>query len=105
MWVNINKTGDYNEIHDHNPYDGTALSGVFYVKTPANCGRIRFYDPRPFITKAPDMQYYNDGNTYHYFDPEPNMLLIFPAWLKHMVEPNKSNEDRISISFNIKLLY
>jgi len=105
MWVNINKQGDWNDIHDHDPYAGTALSGVFYVKTPKNCGRIRFYDPRDTITKAPDMKYYNDGDSYYYFDPEPNLLIIFPAWLKHMVEPNNSAENRISISFNIKFKY
>ena len=105
MWININKTGDYNGMHDHNPYQGTALSGVFYVKTPKNCGRIKLYDPRQFVTNAPDMAYYNNSNTFHYFDPEPNMLLIFPGWLKHLVEPNQSSEPRISIAFNIKLIY
>lgn len=105
MWVNINKKGDWNDIHDHDPYAGTALSGVFYVKTPVNCGKIRFYDPRQFVTKAPDMKYYNDGNHYHYIDPQPNLLIIFPGWLKHSVEPNLSDQDRISVSFNIKFIF
>lgn len=105
MWININKKGDYNGIHDHSPYEGTALSGVFYVQVPENSGKIKLYDPRQFITSAPDMVYYNDRNTYHFFDPMPNMLIIFPAWLKHEVEPNQSDEDRISIAFNIKLIY
>ena len=29
-----------------------------------------------------------------------NKLIIFPSWLEHGVEPNMSNEDRISLSFN-----
>ena len=29
------------------------------------------------------------------------MLLLFPSWLEHEVEANQTNEDRISISFNI----
>ena len=28
-------------------------------------------------------------------------LVLFPGWLKHAVAPNKSYEDRISISFNV----
>jgi len=100
-WVNINKTGDYNDIHDHDSYTGTFLSGVFYVKAPSNCGRIRLYDPRFFVTSAPDMKYYNDNNNYHYFVPEPNFLVLFPGWLKHDVEPNLSSEDRVSVAFNV----
>ena len=105
MWVNINGNGDYNEIHNHNPFLGTALSGVFYVQTPPNSGRIRFYDPRKHYCNAADMLYYNNGYTFHYIDPRPNLLIIFPGWLDHMVETNNSNEDRISISFNIKFEY
>jgi len=100
-WVNINNKNEYNDIHDHNPYAGTFLSGVFYVAAPKDCGRIRLFDPRPYITSAPDMKYYNDGNNYHSFIPEPNLLLIFPGWVKHDVEPNKSDEERISIAFNL----
>jgi hypothetical protein len=102
-WVNVNGKGNYNDIHDHDPYAGTFLSGVFYVKTPANCGRLRLFDPRPFITNAPDMKYYNDSNNYHYFDPKPNLLVLFPGWLKHDVEPNQSDDERISIAFNFRL--
>ena len=29
------------------------------------------------------------------------MLLYFPCWLEHEVEPNNTDEDRISISFNL----
>ena len=47
------------------------------------------------------MRYYNDANTYHWFTPVPNTLIMFPAWLEHDVEPNQSQEERISISFNI----
>ena len=30
----------------------------------------------------------------------PGRLIIFPSWLKHEVEPNMSNENRISLSGN-----
>ena len=29
-----------------------------------------------------------------------NRLIMFPAWLNHCVDPNQSNEIRISVSFN-----
>ena len=34
-------------------------------------------------------------------DSSEDTLLIFPSWLDHYVEPNESDEDRISISFNV----
>lgn len=101
MWVNINGKGNYNVVHNHGPYKGTVLSGVFYVKCPESCGKIKFYDPRNFLTDAPDMEYYNDGDTYWYFEPSENKLLLFPAWLYHSVDPNQSDEDRISVAFNV----
>ncbi len=30
-------------------------------------------------------------------------LIVFPAWLIHSVQPNESETDRISISFNAML--
>ena len=77
------------------------MSGVFYVSCPEGCGKIRFFDPRPNVNTAPDMRYYNDANTHHWFAPVENTLIMFPAWLEHDVEPNQSQEERISISFNI----
>jgi len=105
FWVNINKTNDYNFIHHHGPFTGNALSGVFYVQAPKKCGTIRLYDPRFCLTNAPDLEYYNSGNSFYFFEPEPNLMLIFPSWLQHLVQPNQSEEDRISVSFNIQLDY
>ncbi len=100
-WVNMLGYNAYNERHHHDAHSGAFMSGVFYVKCPEGSGRIRFYDPRPHINTAPDMRYYNAGNTHHWFTPVPNTLLMFPAWLEHDVEINKSKEERISISFNV----
>ena len=100
MWANINGPGHSNERHHHNPHSGTFMSGVFYVKCPENSGSIRFYDPRPHIDTTPDNTYYSDGSKFIDFLPSPNTLLIFPPWLEHSVEPNQSEEDRLSISFN-----
>ena len=100
-WVNINGPGSYNGRHSHDPHEGTFLSGVFYVKCPEESGNIRFFDPRPHIQTAMDMKYYTDSSNYYWFPPVPNTLMMFPSWLEHDVDINKSTEERISISFNI----
>ena len=38
------------------------------------------------------------------FDPVEGMMMMFPSDLLHGVEENKSNKDRISLSFNILVL-
>jgi len=33
--------------------------------------------------------------------PEEGRMYVFPGWLEHGVEENRSNQDRVSISFNV----
>ena len=35
--------------------------------------------------------------------PEKGKLVLFPSWLEHYVEPNLTNENRISLSFDTKI--
>tara|TARA_A100001234_G_scaffold68921_1_gene60693 strand:+ start:8828 stop:9367 length:540 start_codon:yes stop_codon:yes gene_type:complete len=84
MWVNINQYKDFNWPHDHSD---SALAGVYYVKTPNNCGDIAFEHPvEDKMTIMPSVE---------------GRLYIFPAWLRHRVNPNMSREERVSISFNL----
>ena len=105
-WVNINKQGDYNVKHTHPTSD---LSGVLWIKCPDDCGRIEFESSLAFqsykevecYTENLKDEYYID-HTY-YFNPKEGRILVFPSHLAHQVYENKSKEDRISISFNIRL--
>jgi uncharacterized protein (TIGR02466 family) len=33
--------------------------------------------------------------------PEEGRMYVFPSWLEHGVEINRSDRDRVSISFNV----
>ena len=104
-WFNINKCGDYNVWHNHPSSD---LSGVLWIKSPENCGNLKFESPYNF-TSYNELQSYTDDfkeetnfyPTYSY-KPIEGRMLVFPSHLKHEVLENKSNEDRISVSFNIR---
>jgi uncharacterized protein (TIGR02466 family) len=101
LWININEHKDYNRLHEH---PKSILSGVFYVKALENSGNIMFVNDS-------NIKYYindnliNDFNNYNSgmwsLPAVENTLYLFPSWLKHYVEPNLSNESRISISFNL----
>ena len=105
-WVNINKPGDYNVKHTHPTCD---LSGVIWLKAPKDCGNIVFDSPFAFQTYNEVESYtddFRDSNNYnhtYYFNPIEGRIIVFPSHLQHHVLHNKSTEDRISVSFNIRL--
>ena len=103
-WININQKGNLNQMHTH---PGCILSGVYYVKTPEECGNIVFRHPGfdmmerdwiHFISQS-DLNAHNSDNWW--LPAKANTLYIFPSWIKHLVGPNMSDDERISISFNI----
>jgi uncharacterized protein (TIGR02466 family) len=101
IWLNINYFKDFNLPHIHS---FSKISGVFYVKTPKNCGNINFINDsnlRAFISSDLITNYNNYNSSKWSFIPEENILYLFPSWFNHYVEPNLSKDKRISISFNL----
>ena len=99
MWANVNGPGSYHITHTHPGYH---LSGVYYVKVPdGDCGRLIFDDPREAISYG-DI-WLNDSYTGDRVEryPEEGTMFLFPASLKHFVDTNRTDSDRISISFNL----
>ena len=101
MWANINYKGGFNKPHVH---PNALFSGAYYVKAPANCGRLVCQDPRPGIQTCMPTRKKGQPPKYLWrdihIDPKENRAIMFPAWLWHCVEPNQSEELRISVSFN-----
>ena len=106
MWVNINGYLNWNKPHLHG---GCRLSGVYYVKTPPNCGTLQFEHPAINLLELYSIGYapcrLDTLNKYN--SPiwsksvSENQLYLFPSWLLHSVYPNENKtEERISISFN-----
>ena len=106
-WVNINKPGDCNIKHNHPTCD---LAGVLWIKCPENSGNIIFYNPTGFEAfneiNSYNSDFKNKNNFCHtyLFPPVEGRILIFPSHLQHRVKKNMSNEDRISVSFNLQLI-
>ena len=101
MWANVNYQGGYNAPHIH---ANSMFSGVYYVKSEPNSGRLVCDDPRPGIQHNIPMR--KEGELPKHLwrvceiEPIPGRLVMFPAWLWHRVSPNLSKDIRISISFN-----
>ena len=101
MWANINPKDGLNQPHIH---PNSLFSGVYYIKSNPQAGRLKIYDPRPGVQIVMPIRkegqlpkhLWRDAN----LDPIPGRIIMFPAWLWHSVEPNQSNDLRISVSFN-----
>ena len=93
-WANVLRDGGYNTIHNH---PGAVWSGSYYVSVgvarpePRFNGWIEFQDPRPA----------NIHGQKERLRPEPGMLVMFPSWLNHYVNPFRGDGERISIAFNL----
>ena len=98
MWINVIKKNDWNTIHSHGQY---TLSGTYYVKAPKDCGQIVFRDPRPSAISNLFMVNTFDKGEFRKVKPIEGLLILFPSYLDHFVEPSNADEDRISISFDI----
>jgi uncharacterized protein (TIGR02466 family) len=104
IWFNINRHKDHNLTHIH---PNSLLSGVFYSKAPNNSGGLKFFTSetaRIFITSFNVTENNNYNSSSYKLEPEASFLHIFPSFLNHCVEPNLSNQERISFSFNTATL-
>ena len=96
-WVNINNYGDFNYPHIHS---GSTVSSVLYIKTEEKSGKIVFKNPAKtelFPVNPEHSMFYSN----YWINPTQGMFLVFPSYLEHMVEPNRSKSERISIATNL----
>lgn len=101
MWANVNPPGGMNRAHIH---PNSLWAGVYYVKAPKNCGKLIIDDPRSAASLSrPALREENVPERIwreKSYEPVAGRLIMFPAWLTHCVDPNESDDTRISVSFN-----
>ena len=103
-WLQFNQPNSYFVRHDHY---GAFISGCVYLQIPENSGNILYHNPletrrvsNTFFEKIKKED--TDYNFSHVkYKPVVGEMLMFESWLQHTVAQNHSNENRISVSFNI----
>lgn len=99
--ANIQGFGGYNTAHNH---ANAILASVYYISAPPGAGSLVFHDPRSQAFFANHYDCFQGkilGRQKLGIKPDSGSLYIFPAWLMHEVEQNKSRDLRISIPINI----
>jgi len=98
LWVNVYRPNDYMNMHDHKAAD---IAGVYYFQTNTEDGDIVFNNPCDLMTYTKLLG--DIGKNVIKVKPEEGKMLLFPGWLKHSVNRNKTESNRISVTFNIVL--
>jgi len=101
-WANVTRPGGYNRVHNH---AASMWSGVYYVDPGSpdasfpDSGVLEFVDPRlgSSMVTTPGRPF--GGNLR--VVPEEGLMVLFPSWLMHFVNPFEGTGERISISFNL----
>ena len=89
--------GGFNFLHMH---EGSLLSGSFYLQVPPGSGQFVFRDPRPGVLHGFVKGGVPNGHADIHLTPSAGLLVLFPCWMEHYVEPHDSDEPRITIAFN-----
>ena len=101
MWGNVLRPGEVHQSHTHS---NNFLSGVYYLHSDQGAS-IMFHDPRPaadvIVPRKKETTIAN-ASLLSYASKQ-NRAMIFPSWLPHWVQQNKSKNKRISIAWNIQL--
>jgi uncharacterized protein (TIGR02466 family) len=100
-WLNINDTRQcMNSEHAH----GDVFSGVFYLKAPEESGKLVLQNPaincmwNGCILTSEKNQFTAESIR---IEPVEGNIVLFPSYLRHSVETNNHDEERISISFDL----
>ncbi len=104
MWANI---ANPNRRHNFHIHPNCLLSGLVYIKTPANCGQTVFASPRMHSKNLePSYLQKNELNADIFSLPaEKGRMLIWPSHVPHGVEQGTADEaeDRIVVAFNVMI--
>lgn len=99
-WATVLARGAAHKAHSHpNNY----LSGAYYVRTHPGADTINFHDPRnqAGVIRPPVVKLTAENTDQVVVKVTNGTLLLFPAYLEHSVDANTSEQERVSISFNI----
>ena len=94
-WITKTKKGNYAHVHTHGLTD---IAGVYYISTNGKDGDLSFENLNNLLS----------GNyIYHVIGQkvsaplENGLLLLWPGNLSHSTEVNTTDNERLSLSFNI----
>lgn len=107
-WANVNRKGAYNRPHEHGDHSTNVWSGVYYVSTGvprgadvSSVGGFTKFENRSLVP-LPLSESGRVAPLEHTVVPEPGLMVLFPATLRHYVETYVGDGERVTIAFNLR---
>lgn len=102
-WANVSGSGSFNMAHVHG---ATFWSCAYYVSVgEGEGGELILHDPRmpALMMHAPHYRFRDLGPEVAVdIKPKPGLMVLFPGWVSHHVEPWHGTGTRISVAMNIR---
>lgn len=94
-WCNVHYPEGKTHAHNHS---NTFMVAAAYLKMPENGGYFMAHDPLEQVKSF----YYHDNPEWMWTEIPviSGDILIFPGWMKHKTQENKSNEERWVLTTN-----
>jgi uncharacterized protein (TIGR02466 family) len=103
-WAAVMRHGDHALVHDHAE---AHLSAVYYpdagdadLALHPDSGQLTFVDPRRGGLMIPGVDPFPAQLA---IEPRSGLLVVFPGWLQHFVQPYRGGRPRVSVSCNVRL--
>lgn len=100
-WLNVYDRNASQEAHIH---QNSVFSGIYYIKAPADCSSVIFQSHENGLMISPPVTGVDELNsTSAAFPAVAGRMVIFRSHLRHSVAPNESDQERISLAFNVDI--
>lgn len=98
-WLNV---FDKNIMEQEHSHAGSIISGCYYVSSDNTPDSGSFYIPDHISERPATRKIYNMDYIIEYpIIPKEGSIILFESWMRHGINPNKVDKNRISIAFNI----
>lgn len=94
-WCTLTRKHEFARMHDHGATD---IAGVYYLKTTGKDGNFYFKTPNEQLAHSYAFQKIPNAQE---IEPREGQLIMWPGFLFHGTKVNNTDDERISISFNI----
>ena len=98
-WFTKTLHNKYAHLHDHGSCD---LSGVYYLKTNGEDGNLLFRDPNNAYATNYIYQVVTSNDST--LPLEQGLIALWPGMIQHRTQSNSTQNERISLSFNISFV-
>lgn len=101
-WGTVLRPGEQVLVHDHAEAHLSAIyfpsAGDAELEVFPDSGKLCFVDPRRGAAAIPGL-----GAAQLEIEPQNGMLVVFPGYLQHFVQPYRGGRPRVSISCNARV--